>query len=982
MEVASAFAPFPFLSQRFSADRRGELSMAHVFISYSSKQLAMVELLKSYLKSKGLSVWHDLEALEARGPFKGQIVAGLQQAGAVVVIWTTDAIVSEWVNFEAEYADKNRKLINVEPSGINRTMLPKKFQEHHRHVQSSSRPLDLESVYHDILAVREGRPLPREVALRQLYEDKYDELLLDAKRLPIPPGYSETPSVLLQAKYGLVDFIDFRRQRSILVTWAQGLCGSSGRPAAAGRLIHGAGGVGKTRLMIEVTAALREQGWSAGFLNRVEATVRQPDKPKLCAEALVQLVVHGSDKGLAIVIDYAEGRTEDVRSLSRQLIEAGKMRPDRPLILFLLTREIGEWWDNLRRDDPTGGGQAVAALFSAGLGHTAELAIQQGLSLEHRWALFNAARQRFSERLAATIKVNTADPSPQLAARLVRDPDYDRPLALLMEALLHVYSRSLAGDAIGMAALLDGILDLEFGHWRKVISGLENTRELQRAAAQVTLVGGVPNRAEAASLLMTDPYYAALRTAPASAQQAIAALSRLYGDGCGALSGLEPDLLGEHLILTEIAWDNQQGFDLVYACLGWDSRAPIRWRQVLNVLNRATRPDHGAKTAHAEALLARVIEQFGEDLSSYLIDESVQTPSGTLADIITKLLPISKDREFAALMLWIPEKTDRLAAASLARVRIQQASLQSTLERMQGKALSESDREILLLSAITKATEGNQLSQIGAFEDALNVTRDALTIIRQLDDALPGFYDLELANTLTNLGNHLDALKRHEESMPLKEEAVRIYEDVSASLPASGLEPLAMCLNNLASCYLGAGLPIKAEACARRSVSINQMFLTPEGNQLAMESQVIGRQVNRPEIDFEFNLSVSLHTLGMALSALALHDEALIASEKSVTIRRNLAARNPDTYLRELAHGLFAQSAMFAANNDFRAAAEAAADGLKEIYPLLEHGMPYIIGLAQNLGRNYMDFCNKADIRPRHDLLKTVALMIGRRLQQ
>jgi len=47
-----------------------------------------------------------------------------QDAEAVVIIWTTDAILSPWVHFEVDYAAKNRTLINVEPEGIDRVHIP------------------------------------------------------------------------------------------------------------------------------------------------------------------------------------------------------------------------------------------------------------------------------------------------------------------------------------------------------------------------------------------------------------------------------------------------------------------------------------------------------------------------------------------------------------------------------------------------------------------------------------------------------------------------------------------------------------------------------------------------------------------------------------------------------------------------------------------------------------------------------------------
>lgn len=38
--------------------------------------------------------------------------------------------------------------------------------------------------------------------------------------------------------------------------------------AVCGRVLYGAGGLGKTRLMIEVCAELSEKGWLTGFVER------------------------------------------------------------------------------------------------------------------------------------------------------------------------------------------------------------------------------------------------------------------------------------------------------------------------------------------------------------------------------------------------------------------------------------------------------------------------------------------------------------------------------------------------------------------------------------------------------------------------------------------------------------------------------------------------------------------------------------------
>ena len=91
--------------------------MHEIFISYSSKHRDLTRELAAVLEAQygAGSVWWD-HALEARGPFHEQIQAALDAARVAVVIWTTDAAVSRWVDAEAARASQQGKLVNVRPS--------------------------------------------------------------------------------------------------------------------------------------------------------------------------------------------------------------------------------------------------------------------------------------------------------------------------------------------------------------------------------------------------------------------------------------------------------------------------------------------------------------------------------------------------------------------------------------------------------------------------------------------------------------------------------------------------------------------------------------------------------------------------------------------------------------------------------------------------------------------------------------------------
>jgi hypothetical protein len=298
------------------------MAVAHVFISYSSRHRHLTEKLAAFLEGCGLEVWWDRE-LAARGPFAGQIHERLRTAACVIVLWTAGAIKSDWVKAEADAGydggGPQSKLVSVTDEGIDWRSLPAPYNtfEHHR-------PFETELILRDVLAVREGR------------------LLLEDKREELPAPDARTPTMLLQAKFGLVPFTGSNAMRDELLDWAlaRGPYASRAR-RDAGRLLHGPGGLGKTRLTIEVSEALRAQGWSAGFLARPGAGDQPGDtaetrttRRERRAKALSHLIRGANDKGLLLVMDYSEGRDTEIKAIAAAIrtrpAEGRATHPPRP----------------------------------------------------------------------------------------------------------------------------------------------------------------------------------------------------------------------------------------------------------------------------------------------------------------------------------------------------------------------------------------------------------------------------------------------------------------------------------------------------------------------------------------------------------------------------------------------------------------------------------------------------------------------------
>ena len=79
--------------------------MTDVFISYARSNATQAQQLAEALRGLGYGVWRD-DALPAHRACAGVIDERLAAAKAVVVIWSADAMRSEWVQSEADTADR------------------------------------------------------------------------------------------------------------------------------------------------------------------------------------------------------------------------------------------------------------------------------------------------------------------------------------------------------------------------------------------------------------------------------------------------------------------------------------------------------------------------------------------------------------------------------------------------------------------------------------------------------------------------------------------------------------------------------------------------------------------------------------------------------------------------------------------------------------------------------------------------------------
>ena len=101
--------------------------MAHVFISYARATTGQAEQVERALIAHGFSVWRD-NALSVHRAYADEIEEQIAAAAAVIVLWSKDAVRSEWVRSEA---DRGRELGKLVQASIDHTLPPMPFNQQH-----------------------------------------------------------------------------------------------------------------------------------------------------------------------------------------------------------------------------------------------------------------------------------------------------------------------------------------------------------------------------------------------------------------------------------------------------------------------------------------------------------------------------------------------------------------------------------------------------------------------------------------------------------------------------------------------------------------------------------------------------------------------------------------------------------------------------------------------------------------------------------
>ncbi|QCN94406.1 tetratricopeptide repeat protein [Azospirillum argentinense] len=761
------------------------------------------------------------------------------------------------------------------------------------------------------------------------------------------------------------------------------------------RFVTGAGGIGKSRFAAEVAERLREQGWTAGFID-------------LRKEAVVPV----SQAGLLLIIDYPEENRSEVR---RFLEDLGRLRlgvGGKIRVLLLSRRGEEVWGDDVVQAD-------ASHLFS----RIEVPPLRQVQSVTEAFPLFCGT----VERLSNLRGVKVASIEPTAFEKWFSGSDLHRlPLFLTAAAVQTV-------NAPGEAALsLSG---------REVIGALVK-RERRRAAKEGAQAGlpehtlprlyalaAIRDGLDTATLhRFADP---ALRLAVGKTEDMIDRLRSTGRLSNGTLLKPQPDIVAAAFLVQELARSPQDAPE-------WLSAAMTG--QEADAMDRAARLAHDAEVVlgihehRLTAWLTMMLDGRPErcvPLNEWMSEGTRGLTMPVIASVVAMTLnSIAVDDAERARCL--TSGSNYLSAAgdgTGALVAIKEAvairrklteaapacflpDLATSLNNLSNR-LSEAGDGAGALTAVEEAVAirrkladstperflpdlasslnnlSNRLSATGDGAGALTAIEEALELYRTLAEVNPARFLPDLASSLNNLSNHLSSDGDGAGALTAIEDAVGLYRTLAEAAPARFLPDLAMGLNNLSNRLSEVGDGAGALTAIEEAVSIRRKLaeaaparflpdlassLNNLSNHLSSDGDGAGAMTSIQEaVDiyrtlaeaaparFLPDLAMSLNNLSSELSAAGDQTGALTAIEEAVDLYRNLAAAAPARFLPDLAMGLNNLSSELSATSDQTGALKAIEEAVG-IYRTLASAAPvrFLPDLATSLN-NLSNHLSAAD---------------------
>lgn len=339
-----------------------------------------------------------------------------------------------------------------------------------------------------------------------------------------------SPGMLLRAEYRVVPFHGRDEEIADLEAWAV-----DESPFGV-RLYTGEGGMGKTRLAIELAQRLRREGWWAGFLHTED--VRQASD----LDALFQR----PGSRVLVIVDYAESRRDLLVPLAKRLRRVG----EGPVRLLLLARAAIDWWEQLKREV-----DGVGEVFSGP--KTSRLRLKPlALQVEQRQESYRLAGEAFATKLGLTFPaLDLEDPEAEY---------FERVLLLHMAAYVVLMGKEAAKSDDD---ILDEMLRHEVRYWqRRAVDerSLPPTLvpAIQRAMALITLLDGAASESEAVEKLRQLQAFEG-HTGDVL-QQVAHLLHESYPSPHRWIEKLLPDLFGDHLVRRELERGGDELIDLTF----------------------------------------------------------------------------------------------------------------------------------------------------------------------------------------------------------------------------------------------------------------------------------------------------------------------------------------------------------------------------------------------------------------------------------